>query len=413
MIYFFGDYYQHNSFGIVSDFELILLLENNGFNARYLCCQPSCLFNKPIPERYSKIFISNEDLPKTLEQDDIIILPDVWQSNPFKSGHVIRWLLNKPMFLTGKPIKYEDEEIVVAYSKLVKRDLPQLFILRDERALFKSLRSTALHDEKTISVYFGKIHKKVIDDSYPQLKRILSKYKTIHLITRWVPAEREEALKHIADSSLLVSFDALTNMNYEATLLGTPVLMMDDTFDIEHSTFNLCNNGLAFKYSGVKKARIGIDSTFEDYCNWLNHQEQYLLNLFSSLMDKIKEMKDDPDALEKNKEINNSIYEEDVSEYKKSMNCVPFDAINYPEELPKKIGKLFGVEYKLMDKNRIKHSLAQILRKIGLYAIVKKIWTGIKLIWLRIKQAIVWSLRKIGVYPFIQKYWWKIKKKKP
>lgn len=381
MIYLYGYYYQSNSYGINCNYELINILNRNGYSSKLFCCEPSSLYTHQIPDAYKSFFVPNEKLPEDIKKDDIIILLDTCPKNPFASGHIVHWLLNKPMFLTGDSIHYEDDEIVVSYSKLIRNDLPQLFILKDEIEFFDELRSNAVHRKDTVSVYFGKVHLEVLRNKFDLLKQIITEYSTVNLITRQSPNDRKAALKSIADSDLLVSFDPLTNLNYEATLLGTPVLMMDDAYDTQNNVFNVLHKGVVYDPSELLTSRNCIDSVYDNYIAWINKQDDAVVSLFKWILNRFNLMESNDSVLNENKQLNSEIQKQDVEEYDYYIKCKPFVGINIPEELPLRIIRLFHIKIsiKAFVTARIKRIVIHVSRKLKVFDKTKHLWIEFKL----------------------------------
>lgn len=68
--------------------------------------------------------------------------------------------------------------------------------------------------------------------------RLLNKFTELSIITRTNPSEKEDLYKEIAESEVFISFDGLSSLCHEATLLGTPVIIMDDVFRQAYENFD-------------------------------------------------------------------------------------------------------------------------------------------------------------------------------
>ena len=118
MIYVYNSFYLPKSYGISCMYNLIRILNRNGISAKALCYEDE-RYDYEIPEDIKPYYISKAALPKKIEDKDIVIYSDVISDNPLGAKRVIRWLMNKPCFLTGKKINYGPKDVLVAYSKLV------------------------------------------------------------------------------------------------------------------------------------------------------------------------------------------------------------------------------------------------------------------------------------------------------
>lgn len=361
MLYFFQAYYQENSNGISCMYEMVRVLNSNGIPARIVCtqnkefCQWYC---KPLPEKYQSIYIPQETLPKELNPEDTVVIQDVYEGDIPKNANVVRWLLNKPICLTGKPIEYGPLEYVIAYSNYINDKLPQLFFLKDEQELLQGIREKCQKSEDTVSVYFGKVHLDVLHERKELLSSIVGQYKKVNVITRWNPASRVEALEMLAQSDLLVSFDPLTNVNYEACLLGTPALMLDDSFQIVKKQFNIDNSGWFLDYSELDIAKQKVKDTFLHYCEWLENQDKSTIDTIHEIVKKVECIRTDPREQEINAAWNKSLKEQDMDYYINYFNAAPFVGINTVYDLPHEIAKILEI-----DNYWINHIARMIRRK--------------------------------------------------
>lgn len=331
MIYINAPFYNDKSNGISVTYELLRILNRSGFSARILCNEDE-RYDVSIPEDLKPYYISKAGMPYKVGGDDIVIYLDTADGNTFRAKHVVYWLLNKPGVLTGEEIHFQPDDILVAFSSLVHQKLPQLFLLKDERALFDGLRNMCKKKSDLVSIYFGKVDVKLVLEKNSQLKELIRQYAKVNVITRLYPSDREKTLKSIANSDLLISYDSLSNVNYEATLLGTPVLLMDDAYEIENITYNVGNYGYAFSQNGIMDARCAVNQAFEVYCKYLENQEAAVTSSVRQIMDQVIRVKSDPKALVANKLTNQMAAKDFLAFYKKQK--APFKNIDFPNDIP-------------------------------------------------------------------------------
>jgi hypothetical protein len=67
----------------------------------------------------------------------------------------------------------------------------------------------------------------------------------------------------LAESKLVISFDPLSNLHYESTLLGTPVHVVDDTLQRLNPQFNLVRYG--FRFADDKECPFDVSQALEAY----------------------------------------------------------------------------------------------------------------------------------------------------
>ena len=135
--YVYAPLYQKNSNGIRILYTLSELIRKHGHTSKVICYEKEREdYDTLMPARYKE----NNDVFFTiigeLNDDDIVIYPETISDNPLNSKNVVRYLLNRPMYLSGESIEYGSRDYLMAYSLRVDSNLPQLFILNDDREYF-------------------------------------------------------------------------------------------------------------------------------------------------------------------------------------------------------------------------------------------------------------------------------------
>jgi len=276
-------------------FELCKILDLSGYDTAYLC------FESPDKDNYFKdndyvensgniayYYLNVSFYSCDIRATDIVVYPELIEGNPLAAKRVIRYLLNKPYYLTGSGIVYGYSDYVLAYSKVISNSLPQLFLLKDEQVVCRQadrdLYGLAL-------VYFGKTHISQVYDAFSKVEKFLHRFKKIIIVTRRDPAERSLLNGWLAQASVVVSFDPLTNLNFEATLSGSTVLLCDDYYKMQENGFNLELSGYFFDVADYETAvkevakvpelfreqrnTRNIDSVTETFKNAINHFEDF------------------------------------------------------------------------------------------------------------------------------------------
>ena len=192
-----------------------------------------------IPERYRHLVKSDADLT----DETIVIYPDAAQGNPLNAQNVARYMLAKEYILNGDSIKFEDSDYVFSYSNAVNSSADQYNILLDGLKELKDHHTDKIKGK--VSIYYGKCR---VGIKIPEYKNLLKKFKEVTIITRTNPSSKEVLYREIASSEILISFDSLSSLCYESTLLGTPVILMDDVSKLFYDNFNYKLHG--FYYQG-------------------------------------------------------------------------------------------------------------------------------------------------------------------
>ena len=333
MLYIYGPAYVSSSNGIKCLYSLANILIKHGIETSFVCSddKPASL-GGVNPERFY-LFNSHE---YQMTDNDIALYTDVVNDNPLNAKRIIRWLCNKPYVLTGDGIKYGDSELVISYSTIINSRLPQLFVLVDERELFEGIRQNTKKEKKSVCVYFGKIHERELRVAKKKLEYILKDFEIINIITRQMPQNHKETLQLLASSELLISFDPLTNLNYESTLLETPVLIMDDTYGIKNVTFNVNDSGFFYDYADYLNARKNIKEVYKEYCSYLDNQEEIICESVLHYMEMLEDISHNENEKEKNIAINGRLMLDDLAFFRKMRN-EHFLNIDYQFQIPKDV----------------------------------------------------------------------------
>jgi hypothetical protein len=268
MIYLYSSSFSNRSNGIKVGFQVVSCLRALGLEAVIACRDPAKGSVEPVPESSEGIVYSCESRVR-LGDGDIAIYPEVVPGNPLRARNVVRYLLNKPYFLTGQGIDYGEYDYLTVYSRVIDAELPRLCVLFDERYEIEKYRNQK--KENQLSVYIGKIYPSRPNEYAPAIERLAKKYDRVKLITRRYPALRSDLFNTIARSALLVCVDPMTNLGFEATLLGTPVLQLDDSFGAMRGLDGIPLLGFCADSEGIPRATEAREA-FDAYCGYLAAQ---------------------------------------------------------------------------------------------------------------------------------------------
>lgn len=363
-ILFYSNYYVSYSYGIQIEYEFIHILRRLGYEA-YNLVFDQILLSMEIPEKYREQIVINLDQSFKLRDDDICIYTDVISGNPLNAKKVVRYLLNKPYNLTGMGIEYGPTDYIMAYSGLVSDKLQKCFILKDEVELFRKLR-VKKRDPSKIVLYFGKVDASNIIVNYQTIKSLIQKFNTVAVITRESPTTRIETLSELSNASLLVSFDPLTNLNYEATLLGVPVYIFKDHYGI------ITNN--YFKYFGITDnlssiciANKEVIQAWPQYEKWIENQEQMIHGIIKIILQHFRNIsRHDTRYISIVKAMNESQKTLDYEQFSAN-DSIEFSNILKPDNIPEPIkSELFGTKRKIINIYSWKECIKTILRKFHL-----------------------------------------------
>ncbi|BEI38385.1 hypothetical protein PHIN8_03290 [Polynucleobacter sp. HIN8] len=148
----------------------------------------------------------------------------------------------KPFILNNTWFEYGQNEFVFAYSNAVNSAMPQYNLIDPNLITLRKYKTTKKNN--TLCIYMGKCR---FGLNFKKYISLLDKFDEFVIITRTNPSKREILYECIANSKLLLSFDPLSSICYESTLLGTPVLLGDSVFEAEYKNYNYPLYG--FNYS--------------------------------------------------------------------------------------------------------------------------------------------------------------------
>jgi hypothetical protein len=373
MIYYYSRPYVEYSNGTKLGYRLISELNSLGYKA-YNVCHSGIGDN--TPSYYKPNIIDLHTTAINPSSEDIVIYPEEISGNPLHAMNCVRYLLCSPMSITGKPIDYGPSDYILSYSRIINDTLPQLYILEDERPLYEELRKTQKEDAMVF--YFGKTEMKnlssqvssVLTDSssFPQKKSI---------ITRLNPESHAQTMEMLAKAQFLISFDGLTNLNYEATLLGTPVILASDPYTIDREHFNIPLYGFfhSFNEYAHSNTREPLDLAYTTYCKHIEGQRQSIAKAFTLITAHFQRIQEDADYAAEIAKRNQEQKEVDKKK-EEGLQNIQLESIFFLQQVPHKIKKLCGQSTPL-DFLYPKH-VKSILKKMGLFDISKKMYLKLK-----------------------------------
>lgn len=364
-----------NSNGVRILYRLTEYLTECGYKSRIVAYDENLAYSGGVEEVAPTILV---------DPSEIAIYSDSVSGNPFGARQVVRFLGNRPYYLNGRGISYGSSDYVSAYSRAMDADLPQLFLLEDERPLMKQFRRLA--KESQVCLYYGKIGGDV-EAKTLAVREHLSDFDRIHVITRLVPGRRQKLLELLARSALLISFDPLSNINYEATVLGTPVILMDNAYEISKNDFNIPLWGLGFSMSEYPELQSEVHQAFDVYEAHVSGQREMVALWASEVVDHFRRIQtqNDTEYCRRHRELMENRAKIDRDRYERFNGGTPLVNIGLPTDLPIGVLRALSFERQLRAKRvieglslgrqaRLRRLVSSALARIGLFSIVREIW---------------------------------------
>lgn len=311
-------------------------------------------------------------------ENDIIVYPEHVTNNPLKAKKIIRWLLNKPLFLGCPAIHYEDTDFIASFSSLIDDSIPNLFYMLDDRAMIQKYRG--IKKESQICLYFGKVDTSKIcsKDALKKLKE-LTKEKKIKVITRRIPKERDLLFQEIAKSQYLISFDSLSNINYEAQLLGTPVYLIDDSYNATKIEYNVKSNAWLNNIKNEKELETALNNVYDSYLSWFVKKETEIRTFFDQVNNHFNKINTSSDYRKNHKAFLEQLSIKQQNEYIQAKKIIFVSILTY-EDIPIKICRIINLKNPIYKK--LIHAPRQViiasLKKMHLYNIAKRVYKSIE-----------------------------------
>jgi hypothetical protein len=142
-------------------------------------------------------------------RDGIVIYPEIQRENFLGARRVVRWLLNRPGYISGSTFAFGDDEYVVAWSRIIDDTRPILNLQTWNDGLF---HPHDLPPKEGELFYVGK--------GSPLARRPEIEWSRTQVTREW-PATHRDLADLLRRSRLVYSYDTLSGLNYEAALCGT------------------------------------------------------------------------------------------------------------------------------------------------------------------------------------------------
>lgn len=199
----------------------------------------------------------------------IVIYPETIPGNPLKAQVIVRYLMNYSGTLGG-PAKFPKDELCVAFSQEIasqyKDEIPVLFIPPiDVREILKYKKPKKKNHQGPVLFYAAKYRGFV---GKPKLPKWTLKYNPQELLREGINKHsRDQLLTAISESHGLIVFEN-SSVITEATLLGTPVVLVKSEFFTELIAKNeLGTTGCEWsnKVTAFDQVVVNQDQALDDY----------------------------------------------------------------------------------------------------------------------------------------------------
>lgn len=311
---FYLHHFNNKSNGIVITWEAAHQFSQLGYDVKVVTYGDE-RFSTPLPAKFNGL------LDRVYEGDEIVIYPDSVVDNPLHASKVSRFLLAKPYILDGRQIQFAPNDFVFSYSKAVIDKPPYLTLVNPE--LLELKEKYAVKKENQVLLYFGKVRFGALD--IRSLKSLINSFESCRILTRTQPAEVSELYAELARSSLLISFDPLTNLCLEATLLDTPVLISDPIFKTQYDDFNFKNHGFFYSPEGYQLAKKDVLKANQELKTHFSRQPEIVKSLAREMLAHFKSSPNNS-----NQEFLNYVNSTSKTFYEDSWNRFPiFNVLNF------------------------------------------------------------------------------------
>ena len=210
---------------------------------------------KRIPHKYHRL-ISNK-LELSLESYYVVAeTPSELPKDLPKNAKIVRYLLANPFFFNREKVDLSNQ-FLLAYSYAVSDKLPQLFI----EALPDLKKQNKIIENKKLLIYFGKFRLGQSFNFISHLNQIIEGFMEIEIIHRGYPKDHKKYLNKLRSADCLVCYDGFTSVIHEASLMGIPVVVVDDLHVKMKFNITLRNIFTLNQLANTKQSFINFKST--------------------------------------------------------------------------------------------------------------------------------------------------------
>lgn len=221
-----------NSGGVIVLHFLCNLLNKQGYNSFLWPSFIPILEKAKVRKSVSKIYryLKNDRKRKLIRnkefntpiakksdlKDAIVVYPEVVDGNPLNAKNVVRWLLHKPGFHSGR-IEYSKDDLLIGYNKDFIKD----FIKSDEyNILSPKYIMTDIYKQTNFGERFGSCHmiRKGEGKSFVHDKGSL-------LVDNYTHEELADIFNEV---KVFISYDTYTYYSYYASLCGCISIVIPD-----------------------------------------------------------------------------------------------------------------------------------------------------------------------------------------
>jgi tetratricopeptide (TPR) repeat protein len=169
--------------------------------------------------RYGKdAMIMHFNDPYAIEDDDIVVYPEIISGNPLRAKRVVRYILNEPGKLGGDK-EYDKSEILVAYTEYFSRHSNGVYL---EIPIIEEFFTNKGY-ERTINCFWvGKGE----NTNHP------ATIGCIEITYQW-PANRRELAELLNKTRIFYSYDDCTHLLTEAMLCGCSIKIIKDNVRVD------------------------------------------------------------------------------------------------------------------------------------------------------------------------------------
>jgi hypothetical protein len=192
----------------------------------------------------------------------------------------------------GNRLLLKPGERQAVYSPMISTRLPAFYLQPHFAELEPYIQTTLAKNQHSLKparksqlkacIYAGKGYLKPLD---PQLRQRISR-KGARLFTRFAPASKQKLYEQLVQADLLVSFDPISSLAYEASLLGIPTLIEAswDEPNFQHN-FPVLLDGVVWsdRQAFLQLLHTGFDqqAVVSSYRAAINRNQQTMVELLS------------------------------------------------------------------------------------------------------------------------------------
>lgn len=245
--YFFTQEYMQNSVGTRPPYYLCHLLNEFGYEAYVIADQPVVGMRTPI--------LTNEirQIHKAEGRSPITVYNETCLGNPLEGDVVVRWIMNKKVYVDGEPIPFSPDDLIFYWSSIYTESKNDkiLWLPVVDTSIFNT--DGAIEEERTGFCYYAHKYLRHNDGHVKLPEWLIANGTSLCQDIKRSPLEIADILRR---SKVLYCYEPSAIMG-EAEFCGCPTILVKTDY-----LSDFAFESIHFKYPIISEEEIDIDNPY-------------------------------------------------------------------------------------------------------------------------------------------------------